>query len=166
MYRRIKMSTSAPPSPPQSPSFHAHDPSILTTGVTDLTETITTERTPLLDRKANNSASKSRLDNDTLRSTNRNRLILAISYASFSGILSGMCLIFAKSGTELLLVTLAGDNQFWRWQAWMLLLALVIFALLQLGYLHKALILANPTLVCPCMSDVFVGRRSSLIHVL
>ncbi len=146
MHRRIKMSNSLPASPPQSPSLHANDPSILITGVTDLAETITTERTPLLDRKANNEPTP----NNILRATTRTRLIVAISYASFSGILSGMCLLFAKSGTELLLLTLAGDNQFWRWQAWMLLLALVVFALLQLGYLHKALILANPTLVCPC----------------
>jgi hypothetical protein len=83
-------------------------------------------------------------------SLNRTRLGIAISYASFSGILSGMCLLFAKSGVELLLLTLQGKNQFWRWQAWMLVLGLVIFALLQLWYLHKALIMADPTLVCPC----------------
>ena len=60
-----------------------------------------------------------------------------------------MCLLFAKSGVELLLLTLGGSNQFWRWQAWVLLLGLVAFALLQLWYLHKALILADPTIVCP-----------------
>jgi len=60
-----------------------------------------------------------------------------------------MCLLFAKSGVELLLLTLRGQNQFWRWQAWVLVLGLVVFALLQLWYLHKALILADPTLVCP-----------------
>lgn len=76
-------------------------------------------------------------------------LILAISYASASGTLSGMCLLFAKSGVELLLLTLGGKNQFWRWEAWLLLLGLSVFALLQLWYLHKALILADPTLVCP-----------------
>jgi len=79
----------------------------------------------------------------------RTRVLIAISYASFSGILSGMCLIFAKSGVQLLLLTLGGQNQFWRWESWILVLGLVIFALLQLYYLHKALILADPTLVCP-----------------
>jgi len=58
-------------------------------------------------------------------------------------------LLFAKSGVELLLLTIGGHNQFWRWQAWLLILGLGAFALLQLWYLHKALILANPTLVCP-----------------
>jgi hypothetical protein len=60
-----------------------------------------------------------------------------------------MCLLFAKSGVELLLLTLTGQNQFWRWEAWTLVLGLVVFALLQLWYLHKALVLADPTLVCP-----------------
>lgn len=63
-----------------------------------------------------------------------------------------MCLLFAKSGIELLLLTINGDNQFWRWEAWLLVLGLVVCALLQLWYLHKALILADPTLVCPCES--------------
>ncbi len=60
-----------------------------------------------------------------------------------------MCLVFAKSGVELLLVSINGNNQFWQWQAWMLIFGLVAFALLQLWYLHKALKLADPTIVCP-----------------
>ncbi|KAF8642282.1 hypothetical protein AX16_009553 [Volvariella volvacea WC 439] len=103
-----------------------------------------TESTPLLLRKAASSNTHS-----TIQSLNNTRLILAISYASFSGIISGMCLLFAKSGVELLLVTLRGQNQFWRWQAWVLILSLALFALLQLWYLHKALVYADPTLVCP-----------------
>jgi hypothetical protein len=111
-----------------------------------------TETTPLIVRK-----SSSRSPSITTSSTfalssgpkSRIPLILAISYASASGILSGMCLLFAKSGVELLLLTLGGKNQFWRWQAWLLILGLCMFALLQLWYLHKALILADPTVVCP-----------------
>jgi hypothetical protein len=114
---------------------------------------IPTERTPLLsDRKARTDSLKSTSTDSVVQSLNRTRLAVAISYASFSGILSGMCLIFAKSGVELLLLTIAGKNQFYRWETWVLLLGLVIFALLQLWYLHKALILADPTLVCPCTS--------------
>ncbi|KAF8898745.1 hypothetical protein BD779DRAFT_1485354 [Infundibulicybe gibba] len=121
------------------------NPSTLTTGVTNaITETITTERTPLLqlDGKKSPSSSATSLSSNrrrhgsALRRLNHTRLMIAISYASFSGIISGMCLLFAKSG-------------FWRWQAWMLVLGLVAFALLQLWYLHKALTLADPTLVCP-----------------
>ncbi|KAJ2920207.1 hypothetical protein MD484_g230, partial [Candolleomyces efflorescens] len=107
-----------------------------------------TERTPLL-HDSKSKTIESSASEATLHSLNRRQLLVAISYASFSGILSGMCLIFAKSGVELLLLTLAGSNQFWRWEAWVLLVGLGIFALLQLWYLHKALILADPTLVCP-----------------
>ncbi|KAJ6604645.1 hypothetical protein DFH09DRAFT_1123383 [Mycena vulgaris] len=163
--RRLARSNVRAVSPPHAPSsapLHVpENPSTLTTGVTNtITEAITTERTPLLDRKSNpspasaaSSRSSSRsprhAETPEMRSINRTRLILAISYASFSGIISGMCLLFAKSGVELLLLTLRGQNQFWRWQAWVLVLGLVVFALLQLWYLHKALILADPTLVCP-----------------
>ncbi|KAG6900134.1 hypothetical protein C0993_002479 [Termitomyces sp. T159_Od127] len=131
------------------PSCHA---TVLSTGlpppapVTDVN--CSTERTPLLGRSEISPAFSLYHDRDT-RSINRTRVLLAISYSSFSGIISGMCLLFAKSGVELLLLTLRGQNQFWRWQAWVLIIGLVVFALLQLWYLHKALILADPTLVCP-----------------
>ncbi|KIM48207.1 hypothetical protein M413DRAFT_439927 [Hebeloma cylindrosporum] len=113
---------------------------------------LATEHTPLLYPKPGTisppSIGKQPIDPD-LKSFDRTRLLLAISYASFSGIISGMCLLFAKSGVELLLLTLGGKNQFWRWEAWVLVLGLIVFALLQLWYLHKALVLADPTLVCP-----------------
>ena len=122
--------------------------------IPDISDTIdnplTTERTPLLDRKVGSRSLPPESINPTLHSINRTRLVLAISFASFSGIISGMCLLFAKSGVELLLLTLTGHNQFWRWEAWVLVLGLIVFALMQLWYLHKALILADPTIVCPC----------------
>lgn len=76
-------------------------------------------------------------------------VFLAMSYASFSGIIAGMCLLLAKSGVELLVLSLGGSNQFMRWQTWMLLIGLGICALLQLWYMHKSLVLADPTLICP-----------------
>lgn len=86
------------------------------------------EETPLLlDNKRPNPSSAD-------ENAERTPTLLAVSYASMSGILSGMCLIFAKSGVELLVLTATGDNQFTRWQSWMLLLGLVIFALLQVGF--------------------------------
>jgi hypothetical protein len=123
-----------------------------TTGLVDEMHDATpaTERTPLLDRKSGSSTPTSfGTSHFSDPVVIRTRLALAISYASFSGIISGMCLLFAKSGVELLLLTLRGKNQFWRWEAWCLVLGLVAFALLQLWYLHKALILADPTIVCP-----------------
>ncbi|ESK88876.1 duf803 domain-containing protein [Moniliophthora roreri MCA 2997] len=157
-YRLSKKLRFTEPSSPTRPSIPTNPPT-LTTGITDtVTEAITTERTPLLDRNPKSTENSSRAPSfistgstkDALSPQSRRiRLMLAISYASFSGIISGMCLLFAKSGVELLILTIQGDNQFWRWQSWVLLLALVIFALLQLWYLHKGLVFADPTLVCP-----------------
>ncbi|OBZ79715.1 putative magnesium transporter NIPA8 [Grifola frondosa] len=138
-------------------------PSLLTTATTATTaaDPATTERTPLIDRKPRSIIrSKSPSPSSSIHSlissplsfadkSPRTPIFLASSYASFSGIISGMCLLFAKSGVELLILTFSGDNQFWRWQAWVLVLGLVIFALLQLWYMHKGLVLADPTLVCP-----------------
>ncbi|KAH9898383.1 hypothetical protein C8Q73DRAFT_641733 [Cubamyces lactineus] len=158
--RRYKL---ADVSPPLSPLLAPNSaPSLLTTATTAnsaVDPSTATERTPLIDRKAH-SRSKSPSPSTSIHSmitsplslsarSPRTPIFLASSYASISGILSGMCLLFAKSGVELLLLTISGDNQFWRWQAWVLVLSLVIFALLQLWYMHKSLVLADPTLVCP-----------------
>lgn len=160
--RRYKPVDLSPPLSPLVTPIVA--PSILTTATAThhaVDPTCPTERTPLIDRKARpRSKSPSPSPSPTASSviasplsyasrSPRTPLFLASSYASISGILSGMCLLFAKSGVELLLLTLGGDNQFWRWQAWVLLLGLIVFALLQLWYMHKGLVLADPTLVCP-----------------
>ncbi|KIK93750.1 hypothetical protein PAXRUDRAFT_91077, partial [Paxillus rubicundulus Ve08.2h10] len=79
----------------------------------------------------------------------RTPLLLALAYAAASGTLSGLCLIFAKSGVELLVLTLKGSNQFYRWEAWALVGGLVAFALGQLWYLNRGLKLADPVFVCP-----------------
>ncbi|EIM83506.1 uncharacterized protein STEHIDRAFT_170767 [Stereum hirsutum FP-91666 SS1] len=136
-YRHLRaLAITAPPSP-------------LLVSTSSMNE-MTTERTPLLDRKPPSSSAASIISaNGVIIPASRTPLFLSISYSSASGLLSGMCLLFAKSGVELLLLTIGGDNQFVRWQTWMLLLGLVAFALLQLWYLHKALKLANPTIVCP-----------------
>ncbi|KAI0073129.1 hypothetical protein K474DRAFT_1666969 [Panus rudis PR-1116 ss-1] len=143
-------------SPPLSPLVAPTTaPSILTNAATanttlDAAQPQTSERTPLLDRKPSRSSSPSSESTYIPYTTSsKTPVLLAMSYASFSGIISGMCLLFAKSGVELLVLTIGGDNQFWRWQAWVLVIGLGICALLQLWYMHKSLVLANPTLVCP-----------------
>ncbi|OJT15825.1 hypothetical protein TRAPUB_3423 [Trametes pubescens] len=158
--RRYKL---ADVSPPLSPLLAPNTaPSLLTTATTATSAVdpaSATERTPLIDRKPH-PRSKSPSPSTSIRSiiasplsygakSPQTPLFLAFSYASISGILSGMCLLFAKSGVELLLWTFGGNNQFWRWQAWVLVISLVVFALLQLWYMHKSLVLADPTLVCP-----------------
>ncbi|KAG6813791.1 hypothetical protein H0H92_007203 [Tricholoma furcatifolium] len=156
--KQAKTTSSLLSSPSPNDSVHAlvtpsQPVAALTTGLsTPIADAgISSERTPLLKHSTVSSASSlyGKSNNVELRAISQTRVLLAISYSSFSGIISGMCLLFAKSGVELLLVTLGGQNQFWRWQAWLLVLGLVVFALLQLWYLHKALVLADPTLVCP-----------------
>lgn len=125
-----------------------------------------TDRTPLLPTRRSRSPSPTPTTSTIVLSTPKpspTAAWLGMAYASFSGILSGMCLIFAKSGVELLLLTLEGHNQFNRWETWILVLGLGVFALLQLWYLHKSLVLADPTLVCPLafcfynLSSIFNG---------
>lgn len=78
------------------------------------------------------------------------KLLIGIAYGSTSGTLSGICLLFAKTGVELLIRSLTGTvNEFYKPQTWLILLVLLISALLQLWYLNKALRLVNPTLICP-----------------
>ncbi|KAH6917387.1 hypothetical protein BKA70DRAFT_1138900 [Coprinopsis sp. MPI-PUGE-AT-0042] len=129
------------------------------------TSVVTDENTPLLTTvKASGSATDLSSDRKELEALDRRRVLIAISYASFSGILSGMCLIFAKSGVQLLILTMGGQNQFWRWESWVLVLGLGVFALLQLWYLHKALVLADPILVCP--SAFCLYNLSSIVNGL
>ncbi|KAI0094886.1 hypothetical protein BDY19DRAFT_988676 [Irpex rosettiformis] len=144
--RRIALPVNTPPlSPLLQPST---DPTILTTaGLPNSERDDTSERTPLIDNKTLRSSS---FDSFTpYLSSSKIPMFLAMSYASFSGIISGMCLLLAKSGVELLVLTVAGKNQFFMWQSWALVLGLVVCALLQLWYMHKSLVLADPTLVCP-----------------
>ncbi|KAF9822173.1 hypothetical protein IEO21_00167 [Rhodonia placenta] len=178
--RKMALPAVSPPlSPLIAPNSH---PSILTTTTTASHTADPSERTPLLDRKprarshshgrskspslSGTTSNQSILSNAIIFTTQSTRtpLFLAASYASFSGIISGMCLLFAKSGVELLMLTIAGDNQFWRWQAWILLLSLGICALLQLWYMHKSLVLADPTVVCPLAFCLY--NLSSIINGL
>ncbi|WFD26126.1 hypothetical protein MNAN1_001101 [Malassezia nana] len=76
-------------------------------------------------------------------------LALAMVYSSTSGTLSGVCLLLAKSGVDLLILSLQGQNQFSSWTSWWLVTVLLMAALLQLWYLHKGLKLADPVLVAP-----------------
>ncbi|KAI6007407.1 hypothetical protein EDD15DRAFT_2358512 [Pisolithus albus] len=124
----------------------------------------TDERTPLLDPKGDGTRSTSPWSKcassparsstmttpvESLPMPNRTVLFLALAYAAASGIMSGLCLIFAKSGVQLLLLTFGGSNQFYRWEAWALVGGLVVFAIGQLWYLNQGLRLADPAFVCP-----------------
>ena len=78
------------------------------------------------------------------------RLFRGMSYGGVSGILSAHTLLVAKSAVELLVRTLIDkDNQFNRWQTWIILLGLLALALLQLYYLHRGLKLCSTSILYP-----------------
>ncbi|SCV68537.1 BQ2448_658 [Microbotryum intermedium] len=91
----------------------------------------------------------------------RSRLILGVAYGAASGTLSGLCLLFAKTGIELLIQTIvARQNQFGHFEAWAVVGVLAVAAdgvtdvffggpPIQLFYLNRALRLVGPTLICP-----------------
>jgi hypothetical protein len=79
-------------------------------------------------------------------------VLIGMSYAACSGTLSGLSLLFAKCGVELLVITFASggkQNQFKSIQSWILLAGLGVTALAQLFYLNHSLRLAGPALICP-----------------
>ncbi|KAJ9103938.1 hypothetical protein QFC21_002401 [Naganishia friedmannii] len=83
---------------------------------------------------------------------NKSLTLVGMSFAACSGTLSGLSLLFAKCGVELLVITFASggkQNQFKSIQSWILLAGLGITALAQLFYLNHSLRLAGPALICP-----------------
>jgi hypothetical protein len=88
----------------------------------------------------------------------RTKLVLGLAYGAASGTLSGLCLLFAKTGIDLLILTVIGNNQvcllhtapartfidsdyaqFGRFQAWLIVFVLIFAALLQVGLLFESM---------------------------
>ena len=86
----------------------------------------------------------------------RLRLIRGLAYALISGILSAHSLLVAKSAVELLVRTIIDhNNQFNRFQSWLILLALLFFALTQLYYLHLGLRLCSTSVLYPFVFCIY-----------
>jgi magnesium transporter len=86
----------------------------------------------------------------------RFRLIRGLSYGCVSGILSAHSLLVAKSAVELIIKTVVdGKNQFVRWQAWVIVLALITLALTQLYYLHRGLKLVSTSVLYPLVFCIY-----------
>lgn len=67
-----------------------------------------------------------------------------------SGNISSQSLLFAKSGLELLILTLIhGQNQFKYLLTWVLVVIMIVTALLQLYYLNKGLRLCDTVILIP-----------------
>ncbi|KAF2272890.1 uncharacterized protein EI97DRAFT_445349 [Westerdykella ornata] len=90
------------------------------------------------------------------RGTPRLRLIRGMVFGSISGILSAHSLLIAKSAVELLVRTIIDrHNEFKRWQSWMILIGLVVFALTQLYYMHRGLKLCSTSVLYPLVFCVY-----------
>ena len=86
----------------------------------------------------------------------RIRLIRGLTYALISGIFSAHSLLVAKSAVELLVRTILDhNNQFNRYQSWLILLALILFALPQLYYLHLGLRLCSTSVLYPFVFCIY-----------
>lgn len=84
------------------------------------------------------------------------RLVRGLAYGCISGILSAHALLVAKSAVELIIKTVVDkNNQFTRWQSWVLVCALVILALSQLYYLHRGLKLVSTSVLYPLVFCVY-----------
>jgi magnesium transporter len=108
----------------------------------------------------------------------RIRLVRGLAYALISGILSAHSLLVAKTAVELLVRTIVDhQNQFNRYQSWLILAALVFFALTQLYYLHLGLRLCSTSVLYPfvfCIYNIIAildgliyfrqGSRLSTLH--
>ncbi|BGP44873.1 hypothetical protein JCM10450v2_000688 [Rhodotorula kratochvilovae] len=97
---------------------------------------------------------------EALARVERTKVWIAVGYGATSGTLSGLCLLITKTGIDLLISTItSGENQFGHLEAWIILAALLLFELVQLAYLNRALRLVGPTLVCP-LSFCFYNSAS------
>ena len=86
----------------------------------------------------------------------RLRLAQGLSYALISGILSAHSLLVAKSAVELIVRTIVDHkNQFNRFQSWLILVALLFFALTQLYYLHLGLRLCSTSVLYPFVFCIY-----------
>ena len=86
----------------------------------------------------------------------RMRLFRGMAYGCISGILSAHSLLVAKSAVELLVRTIVDkQNQFNRWQSWVILLGLLALALSQLYYLHRGLKLCSTSVLYPFVFCVY-----------
>ncbi|KAM5473395.1 hypothetical protein MauCBS54593_002189 [Microsporum audouinii] len=86
----------------------------------------------------------------------RIKLLRGMIYGTLSGILSAHCLLLAKSAVELVVRTISDqENQFVRWQAWIILAALVALALTQMYYMHRGLKLCSTSVLYPFVFCVY-----------
>ena len=62
-----------------------------------------------------------------------------VTYAALSGMWGAQSVLFAKSTVTLLTVSLAGDNQFFNWETYPIIIAMLCCIVSQTHYLAKGL---------------------------
>ncbi|OBZ91676.1 putative magnesium transporter NIPA8 [Choanephora cucurbitarum] len=78
------------------------------------------------------------------------KMYLGISYGVLGANISSQAMLFAKSGLELLILTLfQHDNQFIYPLTWAIVLALILTAILQLYYLNRGVQLCDTIILVP-----------------
>ncbi|GAB5591746.1 hypothetical protein Unana1_06646 [Umbelopsis nana] len=90
------------------------------------------------------------LSDRTVMSHPNVKSLLGISYGVFGANISSQAMLFAKSGLELLILSIFhGENQFIYPLTWVLVAALIVTALLQLYYLNKGISLCDTVILVP-----------------
>lgn len=88
--------------------------------------------------------------------TERSRTVQGASLGCLAGLMASHCLLLAKLTVELLVKTF-GDhqNQFTRWQAWIIPIGLGVGALTQLYYLNRGLRMCSTSILYPLNFSVY-----------
>lgn len=83
-------------------------------------------------------------------------LTRGMSYGLVSGVLSAHALLLAKSAVELIVRSVVDhNNQFDRFESWLLLLAFLFLALTQLYFLHRGLKLVSTSVLYPFVFCIY-----------
>ncbi|KAI0217317.1 hypothetical protein L0F63_002541, partial [Massospora cicadina] len=84
-----------------------------------------------------------------------NRTVVGLVYGTISSLLATQGVLFAKSGLELLALTVGGADQFDRPLAWWVVGLLAVTALAQLYYLNRAVAMCDIVVLVPCNYGVY-----------
>lgn len=88
--------------------------------------------------------------------THRGKLTRGLLFGVVSGIGSAHSLLLAKSAVELLVQSVINkNNQFNRYETWLILLGLVVLALTQLYFLHQGLKLCSTSVLYPLVFCIY-----------
>ncbi len=92
----------------------------------------------------------------TRAKTNISKIGQGAALGCVAGMLAAHCLLLAKTTVELLLKTFVEhENQFLRWEAWVIPLGLIVGAPIQLFYLNRGLRLCSTSILYPLNFSIY-----------